>query len=220
MNNTDTNHESEWGIVNISEFENNIDRKRVFVVDDFYKDPYRVRDFALSQIYYPGEGAVGYRTRKQFLSEEIRKSFERIIGIEIPDSNESGQGWHDIGINGRFQACPAGTPSVFHCDSQKWAAIIYLTPDAPTQSGTSFYKHKSTGIRHNTQIDWSTNQHSQVFNQKTFMDPTPYEAVDTVGNVFNRLVIFDGGLIHSGVNYFGWNIESSRLFHIFFFDAK
>ena len=59
-----------------------------------------------------------------------------------------------------------------------------------------------------------------AFNQHTFVDRTPYELVDTVGNVFNRLVIWDAGLIHSASEYTGWDIASSRLFQIFFFDAE
>ena len=218
MKYTDRNPESEWGIVESDQFKikGNKD-KRFFVVDNFYEDPYAVREFALQQIYYPGEGAVGHRTRKQFLFDGLRESFEEIIDAKIPD-RDNGYGWFDEGINGRFQYCPAGTPSVFHCDSQKWAAVIYLTPDAPPQSGTSFYRHKETKIFHNSQIDWAAGQGTKVFNQHTFVDSTPYEMVDTVGNVFNRLVLFDGGLIHSGVNYFGWDISSSRLFHIFFFN--
>jgi len=192
--------------------------KRFFVVDNFFEDPYAVREFALQQKYWDGEGAVGCRTRKQFLWEGLREKFEEIIGEKISDHTESGFGWNDIGINGRFQSCKAGTPMVFHCDSQKWAAVIFLTPDAPPQSGTSFYRHKDTKIHHSTQIDWENGQGEIVFNQKTFLDPTPYERVDTVGNVFNRLVIFDGGLIHSGNDYFGWDMESSRLFQIFFFE--
>lgn len=209
----------EYGIIEPKNFTTNITDKRLFAIDNFYQDPYQVRDYALQQTYFPGEGAVGSRTRKQFLSEEMRQSFEKIIGEKIPDHTDDGFGWKDIGINGRFQSCPAGTPSVFHCDSQKWGAIVYLTPDAPPQSGTSFFRHKDTKIHHNSQINWEKGQGLQVFNQKTFVDPTPYETVDTVGNVFNRLVIFDGGLIHSGMNYFGWNIESSRLFQIFFFNS-
>jgi len=215
----DRNPESEWGIVESDQFKikGNKD-KRFFVVDNFYEDPYAVREFALQQIYYPGEGAVGHRTRKQFLFDGLRESFEEIIDAKIADHTDDGFGWFNEGINGRFQYCPAGTPSVFHCDSQKWAAVIYLTPDAPPQSGTSFYRHKETKIFHNSQIDWAAGQGTKVFNQHTFVDSTPYEMVDTVGNVFNRLVLFDGGLIHSGVNYFGWDISSSRLFHIFFFN--
>jgi hypothetical protein len=137
--------------------------------------------------------------------------------IKIADFTDDGFGWYNVGINGRFQSCIGGVPQVFHCDSQKWAAVLFLTPDAPPQSGTSFYRHKETKIHHASQIDWDGGQGDIVFNQKTFLDPTPYERVDTVGNVFNRLVIFDGGLIHSGNDYFGWDMESSRLFQIFFF---
>ena len=219
-NNTiDTQPGTEWGVIHTPFLSTNNKDKRFFVVDNFYQDPHAVRDFALQQTFYPGEGAVGSRTKKQFLSEDLRVAFEGIVGSKIPDHTEDGFGWHDVGINGRFQSCEAGTPSVFHCDSQKWAAVIYLTPDAPPQSGTSFFRHRETKIFHNTQIDWEAGEGLKVFNQKTFIDPTPYELVDTVGNVFNRLVVFDGGLIHSGMNYFGWDIASSRLFHVFFFNT-
>ena len=214
----DSTPDSEWGIIQTDQCGvSDLKDKRFFVVDNFYADPMAVRNFALQQTYYPGEGAVGHRTRKQFMFDGVREAFESIIGVKIADYAD-GYGWLDTGINGRFQYCPAGTPSVFHCDSQKWAAVIYLTPDAPPQSGTSFYRHKETKIFHNTQINWDAGDGLKVFNQKTFLDSTPYEAVDTVGNIFNRLVIFDGGLIHSGINYFGWDINSSRLFHIFFFN--
>ena len=220
MKYTDNNPKSEWGIVETNQYKvSNLKDKRFFVVDNFYADPMAVRDFALQQTYYPGEGAVGHRTRKQFMFDGVREAFESIIGVKIAD-RDNGYGWFDEGINGRFQYCPAGTPSVFHCDTQKWAAVVYLTPDAPPQSGTSFYRHKETKIFHNNQIDWENRQELKVFNQKTFLDGSPYEMIDTVGNVFNRLVIFDGGLIHSGVNYFGWDILSSRLFHIFFFNEQ
>lgn len=217
----DSRPDADWGIINLNLHKVNPKQdKRLFVVDNFYEDPHAVREFALQQTYFPGEGAVGHRTRKQFLFDGLRETFEDIIKIKIPDHTEDGYGWHDEGINGRFQYCPAGTPSVFHCDRQAWAAVIYLTPDAPPQSGTSFFRHKETKIFHNSQINWEAGDGLKVFNQQTFLDGTPYEMVDTVGNIFNRLVIFDGRLIHSGVNYFGWSMETSRLFHIFFFNEQ
>jgi hypothetical protein len=213
----DSDITSQWGIVKSDQINYNTNDKRFFVVDNFYQDPHQVREFALEQTYFEGEGAVGFRTRKQYLFEGLKERFEDIMGVKIQDHTLEGQGWYDVGINGRFQYCTAGTPSVYHCDSQKWAAVIYLTPDAPPVGGTSFLRHKETKIYHNSQIDWSTGVGEKVFNQKTFLDGSPYEMVDTVGNIFNRLVIFDGGLIHSGINYFGWDLHSSRLFHIFFF---
>jgi hypothetical protein len=203
---TNEHPESDWGIIKTNHFSiNNNNNKRLFVVDDFYEDPMAVRNFALSQYFYDDAGYLGMRTRKQFFFEGVKEKFEEILGQKIVE-------WENQGMNGRFQTCVAGTPLVYHCDDQKWAAMVYLTPDAPFEGGTSFYAHKKTKVRHNSQ-DGIMN----CFNQKTFVDKTPYELVDTVGNVFNRLVIFDGGLIHAASEYFGWDIPSSRLFHMYFF---
>ena len=218
---TDNPPDTQWGIVKTNKFQLNPESsKRFFIVDNFYKDPYAVRQFALEQIYYPGEGAVGSRTRKQFLFEGVKEYFESIMGMKIKSHTPNNQGWEDGGINGRFQSCTSSDPLVYHCDSQRWAGMVYLSPDAPPECGTSFFRHKETKVRHNAEIDWENGQGLKIFNQHTFLDKTPYELVDTVGNVFNRLVIFDGGLIHSAAQYYGWNIESGRLFHMFFFDAE
>ena len=59
----------------------------------------------------------------------------------------------------------------------------------------------------------------QMFLRETgFYDKTKFELVDTAGNVFNRLVLFDAKCIHSANEYFGTNLTNSRLFHLFFFD--
>ena len=83
-------------------------KPRFYVVDDFYEDPHAVRDFALKQMYYEDQGAVGLRTDKQFLFDGLKERFEEITQRSIPDHTESGFGWYDKGINGRFQSCKAG----------------------------------------------------------------------------------------------------------------
>ena len=217
--NSDRSIEEDYGIITDGRFKINKNQDyRFFVIDNFYEDPDMVRELAINQTYFPGEGAVGHRTRKQFLFEGLKERFEEIIRQKIPEHTEDGYGWEDIGINGRFQYCPAGTNLVYHCDAQKWAGLVYLTPDAPVSCGTSFYRHKEKKKHHNSQIDWDSGEGNIIFNQHTFLDRTPYEMVDTVGNIYNRLVIFDGGLIHSASEYFGWDIHTSRLFHIFFFN--
>lgn len=217
----DAEPDSQWGIItgDLGQY-NSEQNPRFWVVDDFYENPDQIREYGLSQVFFEGEGAVGWRTRKQFLFDGLKEQFEKITNKKILDHTPDGTGWYDVGINGRFQACEAGTKMVFHCDSQQWAAVIYLTPDAPPQSGTSFYRHKVTKVRHSSEIAWGTGEELATFNQKTFVDPTPFERVDTIGNVYNRLVIFDGKLIHSGNDYFGWDIASSRFFQIFFFDVE
>ena len=201
----------EWRIIETDQFKITDGKdKRLFVVDNFYEDPIAVREFALSQYYFDDPGYLGMRTCKQFLFKGVKERFEQITNQKITD-------WENQGMNGRFQTCKAGIPLVYHCDDQKWAAMVYLTPDAPPECGTSFYRHKETKKHHRSQINWDAGEGLKVFNQNTFVDKTPYEMVDTVGNIFNRLVIFDGGLIHATSEYFGWDIPSSRIFHMYFF---
>lgn len=211
MKYVDRRPDSDWGIIETDKFSLSQGKdKRLFVVDNFYENPFEVREFALQQYFFDDPGYLGMRTRKQFFFQGVKERFEEIIGEKITD-------WENQSMNGRFQTCVAGTPLVYHCDDQKWAAIVYLTPDAPSSCGTSFFRHKETKIYHNTQINWENGDGDKVFNQKTFLDRTPYEEVDKVGNIFNRLVIFDGGLIHAASEYFGWDISTSRLFHMYFF---
>ncbi len=183
--------------------------KRLFVVDDFYESPMDVRNFALAQEYGEGgfgRGYIGKRTHKQYLFPGLKEKFEEVMQHKIIR-------WEEHGMNGRFQTSFAGEPLVYHCDSQKWAGMLYLTPDAPFETGTTMWAHKKTRIRHNS--------HPQImatFRQESTLDKTPYEPVDVIGNVFNRLVIFDAGCIHSASEYFGFNQQNSRLWHMFFFD--
>jgi hypothetical protein len=186
-------------------------KKRVWIVDDFYRDPDEVRQYALTREFDKGgfgRGYMGNRTFKQFLFPGLKEEFEKIMGMKIT-------AWETYGMNGRFQTCYAGDALVYHCDEQKYAGMLFLTPDAPYETGTSMYAHKATRIRHNSHPEIMS-----TFSGHTTLDKTPYEPVDVVGNVYNRLVIFDAGMIHAASGYFGYNNENARLWQMFFFDAE
>jgi hypothetical protein len=181
-------------------------RKRIFVVDDFYEDPEKVRNLALSQTFHNQPWYKGKRTNDRFLFHGQKQKFENIIDQEI-------SGWLTEPMNGRFQSCLPEDLLVYHCDIQKWAAMVFLTPDAPFEAGTSFYSDKRNGVR-----DQTDPRISETFADENFYDKTRFELVDKVGNIFNRLIIFDGSLIHAPSSYFGHDLETSRLFHMFFFN--
>ena len=63
----------------------------------------------------------------------------------------------------------------------------------------------------------SKEEHALVF-ANGYLDPTEFETVDSVGNVYNRLVLFDSKCIHAATDYFGTCKENGRLFQLFFFD--
>ena len=186
-------------------------KKRVWIVDDFYRNPDEVRQYALTREFDKGgfgRGYMGNRTFKQYLFPGLKEEFEKIMGMKIT-------AWESHGMNGRFQTCYAGDALVYHCDDQKYAGMLFLTPDAPYETGTTMYAHKATRIRHNSHPEIMS-----TFSGHTTLDKTPYEPVDVVGNVYNRLVIFDAGMIHAASGYFGYNNENARLWQMFFFDAE
>jgi len=184
-----------------------------WIVDNFYEDPDTVREFALEQEYVEGgfgRGFIGRRTEQQFLFPDLKERFEEIMGRKIT-------AWESHEMNGRFQIAWAGEPLVYHCDSQKWGGMLYLTPDAPYQCGTTLYAHKQTRAR--TYYDEGWDAAWTNIPGDPHLDGTHFEPVDVLGNVYNRLVIFDASAIHSASQYFGTVKENSRLWQMFFFDA-
>ena len=133
-------------------------QKTVWVVDNFYADPYAVRDYALRQEFKPEiEYFKGSRSIEQFFVPGTKEAFERIMGIKIRE-------WESHGMCGRFQFCTSQDPVVYHNDGQTWAAMLYLNPDAPYSTGTSLYAHKNGARRTSdpnfndqiTQVDFLT----------------------------------------------------------------
>jgi hypothetical protein len=179
--------------------------KRMFIVDNFYSNPDQVREFALSVDYEKDlRWYKGLRSTQAYRDDDIKASFEKIIGEPIQD-------WEQ-GYNGVFQIMTAEDPQVYHFDTQKWAAMIYLTPNAPIESGTRLHKSRINGTRHRDEPGAD-----EAFGGN-FYDSTQFDVIDAAGNVYNRLVIMDAGCFHSAGPYFGNSKENGRLTHLFFFD--
>lgn len=167
----------------------------VMAIDGVYFDPLAVRAFALSQEFRPHpEHHRGERTDAVFLFPGLRELVERRLGVRV-----SPERWAAHPSNGCFQWCRAGDPVVLHSDFQRWAGVLFLTPDAPVQCGTSLHRPRGEHWDH--------------------ADATRVQTVDAIGNVFNRLVLFDARTIHSATQYFGSDKHNARLFQMFFFDA-
>ena len=184
----------------------------LIVCEDFYEDPHAVREYALSLDFEESDYHRGRRTPQQHIFPGIKEKFEQLLGKKIIRWNET------YGMCGKFQYCTAEDAIVYHGDAQQWAAVVYLTPDAPYETGTSLLVHKKTGTRHCSDPRiweaWKDTAPTGLY-----LDGTPWDEIDKVGNVFNRLIIWDGHCPHAASKYFGFTKETARLFHIFFFDT-
>lgn len=178
------------------------------VIDNVYKDPDAVRKFALDQVFaLHKEYHKGCRTDRVFRFPGLKELFESKLGAKIIN-------WEKYGTNGCFQYCIAGDQLVYHYDQQEYAGVLFLTPDAPPNTGSSFFRSKYT---HKMKI---TDDDSSLVFKNGFLDSTEFEMVDTVGNIYNRIVLFDAKMIHAASCYFGTNKENGRLFQLFFFDVE
>ena len=196
----------------VSEFELSKPQRDVIIVDDFYLHPYHVREYALRQDYAESNYHKGRRSLKKYYPPYIKEQFEKILGKRITK-------WNEHGYNGVFQYCTAEDKLVYHVDSQTYAAVLFLTPDAPPESGTAFYQCKDTGRYSYTNEEHGSPEYNRTF-KNGYYDKTGLVEIDRVGNKFNRLVIFNAQQIHAATEYFGNNVSNSRLFQIFFFDAE
>jgi hypothetical protein len=183
----------------------------LIVIDNFYENPMEVRNFALKQeytedSYYPGKRSKSYACQEY--KERFQKILEPFVGKikDFPFDTD----------NGKFQYSTSNDRSWVHYDNAdiEYAAIIFLTPDAPVESGTGFYQF----------MDGTMNAHESKFMKSDFgkysKDMTKWKLVDKVGNVFNRLVIFDSSRYHTAVDYFGSDIYNGRLYQVFFFSTE
>src|SRR5690606_38540766 len=101
------------------------------VIDDFLDDPDAIRRVALAQRFVKMHSA-GLRTVESFLHLfPYRQAFERALGCRLTN-------FDDNAANGRFQLCTAADAIPYHSDSQSYAGVLFLTPDAPIDAGVSF----------------------------------------------------------------------------------
>jgi hypothetical protein len=74
-------------------------------------------------------------------------------------------------------------------------------------------------VRRNTSVEVLRDELFRV-NTYAIGDPSMYEVwdrIDQVGNVYNRLVLWDGMRLHATSGYFGDSLQTGRLVQVFFF---
>ena len=200
----------------------------LIVVDNFYNNAQKTRDFILTQEFsvkgnFPGQRTISYA------NEHLKNIIQSYVGpfggkiTEFPITStltlekDLNKPLEESNYNGSFQYTTARERSWVHTDSwNNWAGVLFLTPNAPISSGTAFYRFMNGEYTEEDVKLLGTKEQSDRFSE----DLTKWELVDTVGNVFNRLVLFNSKRFHMSMDYFGDNKENSRLFQVFFFSTE
>jgi hypothetical protein len=194
------------------------------VIDNFYEDPDAVRALALSQHYTEEPAAyTGWRSTARLLTEPMLARFRTWLGARALDAGNR--------HSGSFQCATGSHRICIHADPCSFAGLVYLTPHAPSGAGTSFFRHRASGATHGPTPEDALRRHTslevlrhELFRLNTYdsgdtaVDEV-WDRVDRVGNVYNRLVLWDGMRLHAASAYFGDSLETGRLVQVFFFTA-
>tara|TARA_B110000967_G_C18900207_1_gene574268 strand:- start:5824 stop:6402 length:579 start_codon:yes stop_codon:yes gene_type:complete len=186
------------------------------VVDNFIQNPNEMREFGLSIDFneynpnnYPGIRSNPYEQKHilAVITNLLKPFYTNVI--------------YNPGVNsGQFQVTTINDMSWVHVDDTKGDApewlyeqyhcitcVLYLTPNAPEEAGTSFFINENE---------------KPIKNSLGYIDDNPpkYKKIETIANKFNRILLFDSTLYHSSDCYFGTNKYDGRLTTTYFFLAK
>ena len=172
------------------------------IIDDFLDDPDGIRKVVLDTgIEFFDR--VGYFTGKRTppvdnidYQNMIIEKLERVLPFKIKMKP----------LSFPFQLCLAGDETTLHLDPSDWTGVLYLTPNAPIDSGTLLFKEDVELKKKLREDDVGGEMRAHV--------------TSTLGNVYNRLVLLRGKEIphRSNIPGFGDCLENGRLTQVFFFD--
>ena len=182
--------------------------RKIFIVDNFYKNPNEIRDYALSCDLKTGEehcgGLIGKRVfeENQEMVDKLKPIFSELCqnkewyNLEW-DEEDFNTKWDnqsfmvnvtkDEDINGKF---------THHKDNEgsKWAALVYLS-DGP--GGTNFYQWKE---------EWPLGDRYDLKQDIVFTSEMKY----------NRMVMYESRQTHEAILEKGMFTEYPRLAQVFF----
>ena len=178
------------------------------VIDDFLDDPDEIRNLlieGMKKVSFNIEGAYpGKRTPpvdNPGYKNMIVKKLHEVLPFKIEMKTWSFS----------FQlSLSSDTVATLHVDPTKWAGVLYLTPNAPLESGTLLFKEDVELVKKLRDYDGPLPAEGEV----------KAEVMSVLGNVYNRLVLFRGREIPHRSNLVGFGdcLENGRLTQVFYFD--
>lgn len=172
----------------------------VIIIDNFLPYPDVVRTWALQQQFYNCEEMTqlsgrpntwpGLRTKNV---NELDINYANMVLGQISNLAQHHFGVpKNLSIASAFQLTRKedGNSWIHKDDDTHIASLLYLSPNAPYNTGTHLYSNP------------------------------PHEVIDTIGNVYNRLVMYRADLYHKSADYFGDGLDNGRLTQVSFIKVE
>ena len=190
------------------------------IIDNFFDDPYKIRNIGLKGTYYINREFrwPGYRWDppeefRKFYLDKVSSILNEKLVLDYLHFQYIDKSW----------VC-----GMCHPDSppHKYTCLTYLTPDPPSNSGTEVYE---AGCPKNARVDGIIKQtfyRSDRGIMKRWFYKKDIEKYNSawnnpciIANKFNRTLLFDSIRYHRAQNFFGNTIGDSRFTLIGFLSA-
>ena len=163
------------------------------IINNFYTNPNQTRATMLLSDFDNN----GY-TQKTFINNDIgqhiykhmNKCFKNIINF-------------DNAINGRCKLNTIKNNESIANNTYHWTGILFMTPNAETKYGIETYEYLGVG-------DWKEN----------INDESCWKVIDTIGNIYNRMVLIPGFVFYKVKGGFGENKNDGSLIQQFYFNTE
>jgi len=203
----------------------------VYIVDDFYPDPDKIRHKALKLEFIDGQRTgksvnhPGARAFNPWYDNMIylRNRWENITSKKVVRFR---YGWSNGAFNlgykrkHYFNWVHGDHTKDVRGDFMYWAAVIYLNPNPPNGTGTVLLEHRKTKVIRQYENDAPTvgESFTEFIGSKAEDAWKPHV---TIENRYNRCIIYDGTLFHAPrVTSFGHNKETGRLTQLGFWQSE
>jgi hypothetical protein len=167
---------------------------------------------------------IGWRTHI-WQPKGIKSLIERAFRIQIDywENESSIEAGNGVFFTAFSKGQRAEKVKVHFDEPADWMSlIVYLNPNAPSDSGTSFWQHRETGLIGKPTKRDALRLGLRAKELETMLDRDGWKRqhwieLDRIGNVYNRGVMFHAGLFHSATHHFGNNLNNGRLYQSFHF---
>lgn len=183
------------------------------IIEDFYKNPNLVRDYAIHSYDYAYDYKYGKRSKSSYLNNNIIN-----LLIEYLNKLKVITYENDNSVSGSFLYSDYSNIKFIHTDDtniknneEAWAAVIYMNELEETIYGTSFYVLMENSLSKFSVF--TQNMDREHDNLKKYIE------CDSIGNKFNKLLLYNGSINHSLRRIFGNNKYNCRISQTFFFNS-
>jgi len=178
--------------------------------------------------YSHPESVVGWRT-KCYQPRGIKERIEAMFGVRITSWDndlDAIEGSNGVFFTSYARGDRAETVGIHYDEPLSWVMfLIYLTPNAPFDAGTSLWQHRGTGLDHRPNETDAKRLGTTVEKLLAILERDSrirnrWVEIDRIGNRFNRAAMFPGGFYHSASRHFGSGISDGRIYQSFHFPVK